>query len=216
MKNVYFLRHGQTSLNKKKVHQFPDTPLGEKGRAQAHSIAKKLKEVPIDVIIASPLARTKETTEIISKTVDAPVKYSDLFVELRRPTQLWGVPWLTIKSLWIMANLYFRVRDSDWHYSDEENLKEFHVRANEALQYISERPETNILIVTHRGLMANMFSKIRHDGLDSIAQYRRALWKNLSIGNCCFFKAQWTPEGEWGDSLPGTWSIEKTSVCPEL
>jgi hypothetical protein len=59
-----------------------------------------------------------------------------------------------------------------------------------------------------------MMSKIKHDGLDTIAQYRRALWKNLTIGNCCYFKTHWTPKGEWGETLPGTWHVDKTPVCP--
>jgi broad specificity phosphatase PhoE len=216
MKNVYFLRHGKTKLNKKKIHQFPDTPLCDLGEEQAHHIAEQLNEVPIDIIIASPLARTRKTAEIISNVIGVTVEYSDLLVELRRPTELWGVSWKTLKSMWIMGNLYLRVRDPKWHYSDEENLYEFHTRANQALEYIAQRPEKNILVVTHRGLMANMLSKIKHDGLDTIKQYRRALWKNLTIGNCCFYKTQWTPEGEWGETLSGTWFVESKPICPNM
>lgn len=216
MKNVYFLRHGQTNLNRQHLHQYAETGLSEKGRLQAQTIAKKLKDIKIDVIISSSLARTKETADIVAQEVGLPVEVNDLFVELRRPSDLWGTSWYSPKSIWIMGNLYFRVYDKDWHYSNEENLEEFHERAKQALNYIAGRSEENILVVTHRGLMANMDSKIRRDGLDSIAQFRRALWKNFKMGNCCVLPTTWSPEGEWGDTLNGTWTLNGDMLCPEL
>jgi len=216
MKNIYFLRHGKTTLNKSGKHQFSDTVLSETGIQQAHAIAEKIKDIKIDVIISSTLERTMQTASIVAEKINVPIETSELLVELRRPSELWGKNWFEPKSLWIMGNLYFRVYDKNWHYSDEENLEEFHERAKQALNYIANRPEENILVVTHRGLMANMDSKIRRDGLDTIAQFRRALWKNFKMGNCCFFKTHWTKEGEWGDTLNGTWSIDGTSVCPKI
>ena len=73
--------------------------------------------------------------------------------------------------------------------------------------------EENILVVTHRGLMANMISRIKGDGLDTIKQNRIGLWKNLEIKNCCYLTASWSEEGEWGETLNGTWTLEKESTC---
>ncbi len=214
MKTVYFLRHGITELNKSWHHQFLGTPLSVKGKKQAKAIAKRLSDTPIDVIIASPLARAKEAARIVSETIGVRVEENELFVELRRPRDLWGTHWLSPKSLYIMGVLYFRARTPNYHYSDEENLQEFHTRAREALQYLANRPEKNILVVTHRGFMANLFERIKRDGLDTIAQYKKALWKNLAIGNCCFFEAHWTPKGEYGETLDGTWSLDTQPNCP--
>lgn len=214
MKTVYFLRHGVTELNASWRHQYLGTPLSTKGKKQAQSIAKRLKDVPIDTIIASPLARAKETARIVSETIGVPIEESELFVELRRPRELWGTHWLSPKSLYIMGLLYLRAGRSNYHYSDEENLQEFHARAREALQFLTTRPEQHILVVTHRGFMANLFERIKRDGLDTIAQYKKALWKNLAIGNCCFFEAHWTPKGEYGETLDGTWSLDIQPNCP--
>ncbi len=41
--------------------------------------------------------------------------------------------------------------DPDWHYSDEENFIEFKKRINEFLNFLSNRSEENILVVTHGG-----------------------------------------------------------------
>lgn len=214
MKTVYFLRHGQTKLNKILIHQYPEAMLSETGREQAKSAAAHFKDIPIDVIIASSLARTTETARIIAQEKSCSLETENLLVELRRPRVLWGTSWLSPKSLFIMGMLYFRASTPHWHHSDEENLEEFHVRGRRALEYLADRPEQNILVVTHKGLMANLMSKIKTDGLDTIQEYRRALWYNLKIHNCCYFTATWSEKGENGKTLDGTWKLDGTLTCP--
>lgn len=214
MKKFYFLRHGETGFNRSWRHQFRETPLSEKGHMQARCIAEVLKEKKIDVIISSSLERARQTAQAVHEATGVSVEESELLIELRRPTKLLGVSWFSPVSLFIMGALYFKASEKDYHHSDEENLEEFHARAKRALQYLTKRKEENILVVTHRGFMANLFSRMKHDGLDTLAQYRRALWKNLTIGNCCFHEADWTPEGEWGDTLDGTWVLNETETCP--
>lgn len=214
MKHIYFLRHGQTDFNKGFIHQFSHTPLSERGKEQAKAIAEVLKEMEFDVIISSPYERTRQTAEYVAKASGRPVEYNDLFIELRRPKALFGTSWFSLKSLWIMGQLYLFAGRNNWHYADEENLDEFHVRARQALEYLAQRKEENILVVTHRGLMANMLGRIKKDGMDTIGHYRRSLWRNLEIGNCCYITTDWTPEGENGETLTGTWSVEDGYTCP--
>jgi len=214
MKTVYFLRHGQTALNKKGVHQYPETQLSVRGRRQAEAAAVYFTHIPLDVIIASPLDRTKETASIIAAAKGMPVEYSDLFVELRRPRSLWGVSWLAPRSLWTMGLLYLHASRTNWHYSDEENIEEFHARARRALELLVQRPEEHILVVTHRGFMVGLEERMMHDGMDNVTQYRHALWKNFKIGNGCFLTAHWSEEGANGETLTGTWTVEKGTHCP--
>ena len=213
-KKIYFLRHGQTALNKTWVHQYPETLLSEKGQEQAKSIAEQLKNTQIDIIICSPFMRTKQTADAVALITGAPVEQSALFVELRRSRELWGKSWLSIKSIWIMGLSYLFAGRVNWHYSDEENLEEFRTRTRRALEFIADRPEENILVVTHRGFMAGLVERLKRDGMETVRQYRRALWKNLSIGNCCYYTAEWTQKGENGKTLDGTWTIEKGTTCP--
>ncbi len=215
MKTIYFLRHGQTELNKKVVHQSPDTPLSKLGREQAEAIAQKIKNLPIELVITSPYERAYETAQIVNRMFSAPLETNEFFTELRKPSELEGRSWLSPKSLWVMGQLYFRAGNNDWHYSDEENLGEFQKRAFNALQCLARREEQNILVVTHRGLMANMRSSMQDDGLSPLGRYRRALWKNLEIKNGCVFKTTWTADGEYGDTLDGTWKVEEGYICPE-
>ncbi len=213
-KTVYFLRHGETAGNRAWVHQYPETQLSGQGRVQAALVAEYFRSVPLDLILTSPLARATETAHIVRGDRDLPLEESEDVVEFRRPRDIWGTSWLNPRSLFIMAKLYYFAGREGWHHSDEENLEEFHTRARRALELLAARPERNILVVTHRGFMENIMERIRADGMDSIAQYRRSLWKNLTIGNCCFCTAHWKPEGEEGLTLGGTWSIEGGTTCP--
>ena len=65
---LYIVRHGETDWNAlDKIQGRTDNPLNEKGKAQAKAAAEKLKDVPIDVIISSPLIRAYETAEAIAE-----------------------------------------------------------------------------------------------------------------------------------------------------
>jgi len=215
MKHIYFLRHGQTLFNKKMRHQYASTPLSAEGREQARAIAEKIKELHIDYILSSPYERAKETAELVAEaTGTTSIEYSDLLVELRRPKELHGVSWFNPKSVWIMGLLYLFASHKNWHYSDEENLEEFRLRSKQALDFIASVQGKNILVVTHAGLMSNFVSSITHDGLDSLREYKRALWKTLRIGNCCFVSAKWLSQGEYGETLDGTWTIKEGATCP--
>jgi probable phosphoglycerate mutase len=198
MKNIYFLRHGETKLNKSWKHQFPNTPLSANGMRQAGKIARSFEKTDIDLIISSDIERAKETANIISGVIGKNVETTELFRELKRPSELLGVSWFSPKTLKIMGSLYLNASKPNWHYSDEENLEEFYKRAQKAMSFLSERKEKNILVITHRGFMANILWQIKNNGKKSIKGYKKALWKNLEIGNCCYFKTTLkNKEGEW-------------------
>ncbi len=215
MKTIYFLRHGETPGNRAFIHQYPETPLSERGMTQARVVGEHFKDIPLEVLIASPYLRTQQTAEAISERTNVSVETCDLFTELRRPRSLWGENWLHPRSLWTMSQIYIHADEPEWRHSDEENLEEFHTRARRALEYLADRPEEHILVVTHRGFIATMQERMKRDGLDTVAQYRRALWKNLLIPNCSYITATWVPEGVGGDTLDGTWSVKEGVTQPE-
>jgi probable phosphoglycerate mutase len=65
---VLLVRHGETEWNRQKKFQGQiDVPLNENGRAQSEKAAEFLADVPIDRAVSSPMARPKETAEIILK-----------------------------------------------------------------------------------------------------------------------------------------------------
>lgn len=69
MGHLYFVRHGETVWNvENKICGATDSPLTEKGRAQAKATGEMILEkgIKFDEIIYSPLSRAKDTALIIS------------------------------------------------------------------------------------------------------------------------------------------------------
>ena len=66
---VYFTRHGETVWNvENKICGMTDSPLTEKGRAQARELGEKLRTsgLRIDEILYSPLSRAADTARAIA------------------------------------------------------------------------------------------------------------------------------------------------------
>lgn len=67
MLELILVRHGVTDSNIKGTYcGWTDTPLNDKGIAQAVEAARKLKDVRFDAVYCSPLARAVRTAEIIA------------------------------------------------------------------------------------------------------------------------------------------------------
>ncbi|TDW16183.1 putative phosphoglycerate mutase [Breznakia blatticola] len=63
---IYFIRHGETYLNKyKKMQGWSDAPLTQKGEEDAIATGKRLENEKFDVIYTSDLGRTIRTANLI-------------------------------------------------------------------------------------------------------------------------------------------------------
>jgi broad specificity phosphatase PhoE len=77
----YFVRHGESEANRKRVIQgHSDSPLSETGRQHARAAGEWLAIQHIDRIMTSPLSRSFETASIIASTAgtEPPVVLEDL------------------------------------------------------------------------------------------------------------------------------------------
>jgi len=76
------LRHGTTDWNRQGLFQGrTDIPLNDDGIVQAHAAAVRLRNVPFDRVVASPLIRALKTAEIISSAKDKPLGVDDGIIE---------------------------------------------------------------------------------------------------------------------------------------
>lgn len=75
MKKIYLVRHG------KRESHFEDTLLSEIGEKQAEVTGNYFKDKNIKKIYASPLPRTQQTAEIISKILNLPINTDDRLKE---------------------------------------------------------------------------------------------------------------------------------------
>lgn len=77
----FLVRHGEAEHNVKSVcSSFPETvgyPLTEKGREQVAKAAAILAAEEVEVIISSPMLRTRQTAEILAEATQLPVLFDD-------------------------------------------------------------------------------------------------------------------------------------------
>jgi broad specificity phosphatase PhoE len=138
MKRLYFIRHGQSELNKRKILAgHTDTPLTVTGRQQAKAAGQGAHELAIDCVLSSPLRRAHETAHIIAEQIAFPpekITLHDLLIE-RSYGSLEGTPWQT-----------------EVHIDDEpgvETLAAVLDRARKTYAYVQSLPYENILIAGH-------------------------------------------------------------------
>jgi probable phosphoglycerate mutase len=81
VRSILLIRHGETALNVARILQPADTPLSERGIAQAEALAKRLASMPIRAIVSSDLPRALRTAEAIAATTGAPIETTPLLQE---------------------------------------------------------------------------------------------------------------------------------------
>jgi broad specificity phosphatase PhoE len=149
MKIIYFVRHGESEGNIGTIRQSSDTPLSPHGRQQAEIIAQRASHLTFDVIISSTLKRAEETAQAISKKTNKDIEYSDLFVERVHPVDLYGISKTDPRSVEAGETIRKNFAVPGFRYADEENAKDLMDRAQEALKFLTNRPEEHILVATH-------------------------------------------------------------------
>ena len=80
---LYIARHGETAWNvENRVSGRTDIPLTERGMEQARLLAKNAMDKGIEVIIASPLLRARQTAQAVSDAIGIPVEIDERLIEL--------------------------------------------------------------------------------------------------------------------------------------
>jgi broad specificity phosphatase PhoE/ribonuclease HI len=80
---THLLRHGQTEHTPERRYSGRnDLALSRSGRAEATAAAARAAELGIEVVVASPLRRTRETAEIVAATLGLPVTFDEDLIEL--------------------------------------------------------------------------------------------------------------------------------------
>lgn len=78
---LYVIRHGQTNDNVNNIiNGRSNEELNETGKEQARQMKNKIEALDIDLIICSPLIRTKQTANIINSK-NIPVIFDERIIE---------------------------------------------------------------------------------------------------------------------------------------
>jgi probable phosphoglycerate mutase len=70
---IYLIRHGETALNHARVVQMPETPLSDRGIAQAKRLGERLVDAGITKILVSDMARAQMTADPVEARTGAPL-----------------------------------------------------------------------------------------------------------------------------------------------
>ncbi|WP_137602111.1 histidine phosphatase family protein [Paucilactobacillus nenjiangensis] len=176
--NVYFVRHGQTYLNKyNRLQGWSDAPLTEKGIADATRAGKALAPVQFDAAFSSDLSRTIATAKSIlvenhsALTQPIPSKFfrEEFFgyFEGADGPSTWnylGRPhgYSTFEEM--IAGLTIEktrdiIADADT-FGDAEDDATFQARMDEGLALLRQQPDnTNVLVVSHGTTIRSLVSR---------------------------------------------------------
>lgn len=79
---LYVVRHGQTDWNiNGKIQGQKDIELNDTGILQARSLKKEFNKLDVDLIMCSPLKRTRKTAEIINQDKKLEIIYREELIE---------------------------------------------------------------------------------------------------------------------------------------
>ena len=155
--HVYLVRHGETFLGAKGIHQSPNTPLSPHGKEQAESVAEYLRSVNPDLILTSPYTRAAETARVIGLHSGQTPKVHDLFYEVVRPSSLYHKRLASLATFVYVICSFLKRNDPTWHYRDAENYTDLCNRAFAARTHIEglSKKHKAVVIVSH-----NVFIRI--------------------------------------------------------
>ena len=159
-KIVYFVRHGQSEHNAAPVFQSPDSPLNEKGREQAGYLAARVSKLNFEKLISSPFERAKQTAQAITKTTSKNPEFSDLFVERIKPTFINGKPYADEKAGELWRKWEKSLFTPGMRVEDGENFEDILSRAGRALDFLKNRSEQSILVVTHGYFLRMILARV--------------------------------------------------------
>ena len=148
---LHLIRHGETVLTpgRKFSGIGPLNPvLTETGRTQATNVAQAASRLGAEVLIASPLNRTKETAEIISQSTGMEINFDEIWVEM--DFGYWdGLSVEEVKAQY--PDDYEKwLSDLTFKPAGGESWEEITVRVEAALSKIlSQYPGQTVVAVTH-------------------------------------------------------------------
>lgn len=175
---LYIVRHGESVDDIEDCYGgVADFPLTEKGRQQAEDAAEKLRHAKIEKVYSSPLARAKESAEIISSTLSAgPVIVIDDLQERNTYGVLSGVNKKRAEELFgrVLAQLKEKPGYSKETILGGEEYESFVTRVARALDAVSSHATENgvstAVVLTHGKFTQALFERVFRLGADVMPQ----------------------------------------------
>jgi broad specificity phosphatase PhoE len=151
---VWLIRHAESewnALGRWQGHR--DPALSERGREQARRLVATLADARLEAIVASDLARARETAAIVGSALGVPLHLDARLRE--RDLGYWsGLTSVEIVARWPGDLARLRARDPELRPGGGESLRALHARVAEFVGVLSRWPGGGPLaIVTHAGIL---------------------------------------------------------------
>ena len=179
---LYFVRHGQTYLNKyKKMQGWSDSPLTPEGESVAKLTGDRLKDIPFTAVYTSDLGRTIQTAKIIlednpyldEKDIEPMAEFRETFFgsfEADPGNQVYakvaervGIPVEKVFSSLSLEEISDVMKELD-PYGEAETSAVFMERLLKGLNQVTEKnyeqAEPEILVVTHGNTIRHIVKHI--------------------------------------------------------
>ena len=158
MKNLYFVRHGQTEWNAiRRMQGQWNSNLSEAGKGHAEVNGLLLSNLNIDALYVSPLDRTRQTAEIINQHLDLEPVFDDRIMEWHCGD--WsGEMYAEIPNKW--PNEWKELEADRFNYRppNGENYVDMFDRSKPFVHELLESDHEHIAIVSHGMIGKVMFS----------------------------------------------------------
>ncbi len=139
---IWLVRHGETPGNATRVIQLPETPLSERGIAQAERLGERLSGQSVAHIVSSDLLRARMTADAVVAATGAPLSLDPCLQE-RNFGDLRGTPY---------AELVGDPFAPDYLPPAGESWEVFHARVDAAWERVGAvamRNEGHLAVITH-------------------------------------------------------------------
>jgi broad specificity phosphatase PhoE/ribonuclease HI len=147
----YFVRHGETVLTNSRAFSGANgtnPSLNEIGFGQAENVAREMAKIKPDILIASPMLRTKQTAEAISEATGLSIEEDSTWLECAFGD--WdGFTFQEIKAKFpVEAQLW--LNSSGYEPPNGESFDEVGERVDAAIDYVAAKyVGKKVCIVTH-------------------------------------------------------------------
>ena len=137
---IFLLRHAETVFNAARIVQPADTPLSERGLAQAERLADRLEGAGITTVWTSDLARALTTADVLQRRTGARLVV-DPDLQERNYGAIRGTPYAALRD---------DIFGPDYVPPEGESWGDFHARVDRAWGRITASPsDAPIAVVTH-------------------------------------------------------------------
>jgi len=165
---VILMRHGETDSNRDGIWMGRelDVSINETGKTQLEQTISLIKPLNPEVIIASPLRRTRDSAEVLGNTFGIPVELDDRLIEvgvgsLSGKTRVEAAKLMSLSLEEVMRQ--YRIGQYDYTSVGGESAKHIFDRSQDFLNDLSKRKERCVIIMTHGGIVRSLHELITGD-----------------------------------------------------